>query len=461
MDSADDLEAALLRNLAGVRRRMPNCRRLLLGLSGGIDSVCLLHALKQTQPAHGLALGAIHVDHGLQPGSADWGSHCAALCAGLAIDYRAISIAGRPAAGASREAWAREVRYAAFETSLADGDLLLTAHHADDQAETFLLQALRGAGPHGLRGIAPLRRLGSGWLLRPLLGLPRAAIEAYAKRAGLRWIEDPSNADRAFDRNYLRHEIMPALARRWPRVRASLARVAEHQGLAAAQLDEIADRLIASAGAQAPRVLPLGVLADLEPELQGLVLRRWIRRSGFPPADSRHLERMQRCVLGAGTDRDACVRWQGVELRRYRDLLYLRRAPMPPPPEFTAVWDLPAPLALPWGRLSARPAEGAGLSVARLSGQAITVRLRRGGERCRPVGRAHSQTLKRLLQSHGVPAWERPRLPLVFVAEELSAVAGLWICGSYAAAGDEPAWQIVWEPELEGDPHGVVNGASP
>ncbi|MCC7221816.1 MAG: tRNA lysidine(34) synthetase TilS, partial [Candidatus Contendobacter sp.] len=192
--------------------RYPHVRRLIIGYSGGLDSHVLLHDLathRSRWPERGME--ALYIDHGLQAASVSWGEHCAKVCRELGVPFRVLRVQARPPAGESPEAVARRARYAAFAAELDSSTALLTAHHRDDQAETWLLQLRRGAGPHGLAAMPAAARLGEGWLLRPLLEVERSELLAYAHRYDLRWIEDASNASLDFDRNYLRWRIMPLL----------------------------------------------------------------------------------------------------------------------------------------------------------------------------------------------------------------------------------------------------------
>lgn len=205
----------------------PQICRLIVGYSGGLDSHVLLHGLAMHRP-YWLTqkLEAIYVDHGLQTASAVWGEHCAEVCRDLNMPFRVLKIDARPVPGESPEAAARRARYAALAAELGFDSALLTAHHRDDQAETLLLQLLRGAGPYGLAAMPAVSRLGQGRLLRPFLEVDRAELLAYAGKHGLRWIEDASNTDTGFDRNYLRHRVLPLLRERWPAVNRTLSRSA-------------------------------------------------------------------------------------------------------------------------------------------------------------------------------------------------------------------------------------------
>ena len=444
------LSHLLVEPLAQLLADSPGCRRLVVGYSGGLDSQVLLHVLANQRTAWpARTLHAVYIDHGLQAHSAAWGAHCAQVCQALDVPFQIRNVTVELAPGDSPEAAARCARYAALATELGPDAALLTAHHRDDQAETLLLQLLRGAGPHGLAAMPTSARLGSGWLLRPWLTIDRATLLAYGQRHGLRWIEDPSNSDTGFDRNYLRHCVLPLLQQRWPGATYALARSARWCAEAAAELDQQAAIDLAQATPTSADRLSLTVLRPLSASRQRYLLRYWLRRLALPVPDSRQLEQLRNQALSAAHDRQPAVRWLGGEVRRYRDLLYA----MPPLASLDrqAVWqwrphgDAYPPLFLPdLGWLQMQPVQGAGLSAARIKGAVLTVRFRQGGEWFRPTGRRHSQELKKLLQTAGIPPWQRDRLPLIYREADLLAVLGLGVAADWASASDEPGWWPVF-----------------
>ena len=441
--------ARLLERLDALLAAHSEAHRLVVGYSGGVDSHVLLHSLathRDRWPERRLA--AIYVDHELRAASAAWGEHCGEVCRALAIPFHTLRVNARPAPGDSPEAAARRARYAALAAELGPDAALLTAHHRDDQAETLLLQLLRGAGPHGLAAMPAAAQLGQGWLLRPLLDLDRADLLAYAREHGLRWIEDASNADAGFDRNYLRHHVLPLLRERWPAVNRTLARSARWCAETADWLDQEAAADLARVVTHRPDGLYIPVLGELSEPRQRNLLRYWLRQRSLPVPDHRQLGHILHDVLTANSDRQPCIHWPGGEVRRYRDTLYA----MPPLAPHNArqrfVWRPGAngypPLALPGiGALVWRETVGVGLRQSALADAALTVRFRQGGEHFRPVGRHHGQELKKLLQEAGIPPWERERSPLVYRGEALLAVVGLGVAAEGAAAPGEPGWEPV------------------
>lgn len=393
---------------------------LCVGYSGGADSHALLHALAQLPAARARGLSAIHVDHGLHPDSGDWAQHCRSVAAELQLPLRIVRVAVPRGDGQGLEAAARSARMAAFGQHLPAGGVLTLAHHADDQSETVLLKLLRGAGPEGLRGMRQWRRFGSGHLWRPLLALPRARLLGYAQAQSLQWIDDPSNADTRHARNFLRQAVMPLLRSRWPRLDTAIGHSARWQGAAADQLDRDAQQALAQCQGLDPATLYWRRWQALGTALQPLVLRRWLRGLNLSTPEHVHIDQLQRQLQQSQDDRNPCVGWAGCELRRYRDLLYAL-APQPPVAAgWQQDWDGRAAAALPagCGRLELGPLPPVPL--------ALNLRLRRGGERLRPQGDAHTRELRDLLQQAGIPPWLRGRLPLVYAGDELVAVADLW-----------------------------------
>ncbi len=389
---------------------------VLVGLSGGLDSSVLLHALAQQPRYRRAGLRAVHVHHGLHADADAWADHCAASCAALAIPLQVLRVQVPRASGHGLEAAARQARRAAFAQVLGEGEWLALAQHRDDQAETFLLRALRASGPDGLAAMQPLRGFAQRMLWRPLLALPRSDLQAYAQRHGLRWIEDPSNADPGFDRNFLRLQVLPLLRQRWPHADAALARSAQLCGEAGALLDDGDQAALEALRADATAPLSLPPLRALPAPRRARVLRRWVAQAGLPPLPAAGLAAIERTLLHARADAAAQFAWHGATLRGWRDALYAERDPPPLPADWQAPWDGHAPLALPDGRRLRLCAD------APLGFDApLLVRLRQGGERILLPGRVHSQALKQLLQERAVPPWQRARLPLLFDAERLLA----------------------------------------
>lgn len=417
-------------------------RPLYVAYSGGMDSHVLLHALVQLRAWR---VGALHVDHGLQPASGEWARHCASVCAVLGVPYYGEQVVVTGIAERGPEDAARQARYGALARRLPAQAVLLTGHHEDDQAETVLLQLLRGAGPAGLAAMPPITPFAQGHLARPLLDFGRRTLADYAAAEGLRWIDDTSNRDTGFARNYLRHRLWPVMLARWPQAAGRIASTARHQAEAARLLEDLADIDAAGVG-DAQGALHVPRLLLLAPERQVNLVRHWARVRGMAPPPERVLRQILQRVRQSPATRHAVVRWRDTEVCRYRERLVIRRAHAPPPVGWEEAWNMAEPIEIAGSGwyLRALPTVGTGLARARVAGHTVQVRLRRGGERCRVRG--HTHKVKKLLQEAGIPPWERARLPLVYVDGELAAVGDRWICEPYAAQRDEAGIALVLEP---------------
>jgi len=392
----------------------PGCP-VRVAFSGGMDSTVLLHWLASSPGVRAGGLRVLHVDHGLHPDSAAWAAHCAAFCRALGLDFESRRVAVRDAGG-GLEAAARDARHAALAEGLQPGERVALAHHRDDQAETVLLRLLRGAGD-GLAAMRPLRRAGEGWLWRPLLAVPRAALADYARAQGLAWVEDPSNALEHADRNFLRRQVLPKLAERWPQASAGLARSA---ALLATQADLLADedaRRLAQVQGLDPATVSVPALLALPPAWRDRVLRRWIDSLALPPLPPEGLRAIAEELIPAREDGAPAFAWAGAVVRRWRDLLYAGPPLAPLPADFACEWSGASPLELPTG-------ERLVLSPAAAFDAPLQVRARQGGERLVLPGRRHSHELKHVLQDLGVPPWQRARLPLLFAPGGALLAAG-------------------------------------
>ena len=419
--------------------------------SAGMDSHVLLHALASLRQAYPFSLSAIYIDHGLQPQSMDWGEHGARICRDLSVSYSVHRVVVTATSRDGLEAAARRARYDQLDRQLQAGEFLLTAHHQDDQAETILLQMLRGAGVPGMAAIPPRAPFGRGELLRPLLGFSRTSLHAYAAANALRWVEDPSNRDLRWRRNFVRSDVLPRIEQYWPEARQVLARTAMHASEALELLDEVAVEDLAEC--RHPdrnrylHTLSATAVCRLTPARQRNLLRYWLRTQNYMVPGTHQLDELLRQVTTESRSRHARIQWTGGEVWRYRDRLVVVPRQQLPDSRLDVAWDVTGPLQLPnVGRLHAKSSRGAGVSRNRLTSTELRVRLRQGGENLRLPGRAHRHALKKLLQAEGVPPWERSRLPLFYANDELVAVADRWVSADYAAQPDEPALQIVWEP---------------
>lgn len=411
-----------------------------LAYSGGLDSQVLLDLLHKLGTQFPLELRVLHVHHGLSANANAWAEHCARSAKHYQVEYAQHHIQIEPAPGESLEELAREKRYAIFRDYIHENDILLTAHHQDDQAETFLLQLLRGAGLKGLAAMPASKAFASGLHARPLLQVRRATLLEYAKQQQLQWVEDESNENVTFSRNFLRHHVMPVIKNRWPQAAVTIARSAQHCAEAQALLNEFAADLLLEVQGSRAQTLSVAKLLTFENAKQKLILRTWIHKHAFPMPDSKKITTILQDVLLAAHDSMPCVKWESVELRRYRDDLHLL-SEMNKVEDLSSqfIWDFAQPLSLsPAYSLHALRVQGGGLSSQI---EKVHVRFRREGETVHLHKRGRI-TLKNLFQEWRVPTWERAQLPLIFLADTLIAVPGYFLDEACTAKPEEWGYQL-------------------
>ena len=416
---------------------------LCVAFSGGLDSTALLCACAQLQPP-ARAVRAVHIDHQLQAASGAWARHCRRIARRLGVPLTVRSVQVPRTRGSSLEAAARTARYAALSAVLRADEVLLSAHHEDDQLETVLLQLLRGAGIAGLAAMPASAPFAAGRLVRPLLEVTHEQLKAWLATQAVTFVEDPSNAQLHLDRNYLRAQVLPRIRARWPQAAATVARSARH----AAQAQRLLDALAAAdlAKAVVGEALSARVLRTFTQDRRVNVLRFWISGAGFLAPPTRRLEQIAGALLDARPDSRPQVRWEGVGVRREAQLLWLQPSPSGPgtaaeearaaSPAATVTWrwarrrTCPLPPGL--GRLALREDPHGPLDLDALPAR-LSVTARRGGERLRPRRGGARRALKGLLQEARVPVQVRVQLPLLFAAGQLLAVADLWLDESVQA----------------------------
>lgn len=421
---------------------LPDHSRLVIALSGGLDSVVLLNL---AVAVYGSTLvEAVHINHRLQANADYTEALCRRLCDSIGVGLRAHRLeweSGFPRSGIEEQA--RERRYEFFRQVLNSGDLLLMAHHGDDQAETVLFRMLRGSGPRGLAGIPDRRALGAGRICRPLLPFSRSLLERHARKNRLEWSEDPSNQSDHFDRNYLRLRVMPLLRERWPSLDRRLSHTAQACRESAQLADRLADLQMASVQDEEGRV-SLGEFAKLTFAEQKNLLRRWVECCGFRLPSVADWAGMIGQFVSAAQDREPELPGDGFHIRRYRNWLYL--VPDVPVaedeqrllPQTTVVrngWRIRLELA----------------ADQKASCPSIRVTARSGGERFRPLPGGPTRPLSKWLQEKAVPPWERQLMPLIYMGsgqgEELLAVGDLWQSPAFSGSAPDSGWRIVIEKD--------------
>jgi tRNA(Ile)-lysidine synthase len=420
----------------------PEASGLVVALSGGSDSAALLRATAAlAKNFRALPLRAVHIDHGLQAAAADFRAACIKLCEQLQVPLRIVAVPVSCEAGLSIEAAARSARYAALELEMQPRECLLTAHHREDQAETLLLQALRGAGVKGMAAMPVCRPLGLGWHARPLLDVARSDLKVFGEL--LSASIDPMNQDLRFDRVYLRMALWPLIEKRWPGAATALSRAARHMA-EAQQLLEL------TAGADVGRLrdgeaLSVPGLRALSPLKRVNAVRLWLRQEGADAPSTARLAEALRQVFDAEADHQPAILFGPHALRRYRQRLFVTGADPPRVPDaqsWIAAEGSSIELGPRLGNLTWIAGRG-GIAAERLPASVI-VRRRDGGETLKPGASAKTQTVQHLCQSLGVLPWMRDALPLVFVGDELIAVGDLWLDARWCAPADAPGLTVAW-----------------
>ncbi|MDJ0955941.1 MAG: tRNA lysidine(34) synthetase TilS [Arenicellales bacterium] len=418
---------------------------LYVAFSGGLDSTVLLHALISIETIDRSRITALHVNHGLHKQATAWEKECERRCQAWGVRFLVHHLDLSAASPTSIESAARQGRYRWFEQQLTAKDILLVAHHLDDQVETVLANLFRGAGSHGLKGMLATRALGVGQLWRPMIEVERSALHDYAKDNGLHWIHDPANEDQRHTRNYLRHTVLPLVRKTWPGITQTVSRAAQNWRDTALLLDEIAQMDLADVRHKKQLSFFKISVDDLNKlsELRVLnALRFWFRKCGFQAPARSHLQQLYTSMVVTLPKATAILSWPGVQVRRYRDWLYISSSSSDHR-AFQISWNADG-TALPGNRrLIARPVVGRGIKKDIYDTCSISIRSRVGGERCWLPNRKNHRKLKKLFQQSGVPPWERARVPLVYVEDELVAVVGFWYCQPFNAQDGEPGMEFI------------------
>ena len=434
---------AMMPELAGVKR-------VWVGYSGGLDSTVLLAATNVWAKAKNIAVTAVHIHHGLQPAADDFAEHCQRTAAALAIDYAVHSVQVVDC-GEGPEASARNARYQAFAELLGETELLMLGHHRQDQIETLLLRLLRGASVRHLAGMPSYRGVGAGYLLRPLLKLPRSVLLEYAQAEHLDWIEDPTNTSLDLERGRLRKLLLPVLQTHWPDHEQKIYQLAERAQEAVLVLDETAHNdlayLATAAGCTSgqddltlPRVIQHSGLKQLSAPRRLNLLRAWFSAWQIWNLAETQWRELDRQVMTAAPCHFICAQ---ARLMSFQDKLWLLRGQPSAPGSYEHLWqpDQAPSLATAEGELMAEPALGQGL---RATSEPLLVRCWRSSDRI--LFRGMKRSLQKVFQALSVPAWARPLLPLIFTGDKLVAIADLYIVPVARAGAGVTSWQLHWQP---------------
>lgn len=443
-----------------LRTQVQTGDHLTVALSGGVDSAVLLHLLVPLASQMQLPLSAIHVNHGISPNADKWSEFCRNLCQSRNIPLEIARVKVARESGTSLEAAAREERYRIFRN--LQTNYVVLAQHLDDQAETLLLQLLRGAGVKGLSAMPVVRTVRKEMdeqvstgpipalerrpkLLRPLLDVSRREIEDYAREHALQWITDESNDEVSFDRNFLRHALFPLMEKRFPAYRTTFLRASRHMAEASALLDELAE--VDSAQCAVPGKLHVEDLRKLGFPRARNLLRYTLAQHGVILPSTVKLEEILRQLLSSRPDTKLHVVFGNTEIRCFRSRVHIRKVQAIPETRWHLVWQGEECLPTPefGGTLRFTRCIGAGIGLQKINEQSITIRLRQGGERLRPDCNRPRRSLKNLLREASLPPWQRQRLPLIFSEEQLVCVPGIGVDCDFQAADDEQGLVVEWQ----------------
>ena len=430
---------------------LPKENSYVIAYSGGADSHVLLHCCH----ALNLPVRAVHIHHGLQAVADEWVNHCQSVCEQLNVHIDVVYVDAQQKKGQSPEESARIVRYQALREYLAEGDCLLTGQHLNDQAETLLIQLFRTATTAGLASMPELKQLDGYVHARPLLTFSRSEIEHYATLNALQWIEDPSNQDITFDRNFIRKSVLPLMESRWPEVVTQLSIVADLQSKNLSVLEDMAaidlannvvdcDKRHTSELYSVVSMLAIESLNKLSLARLLNVLRYWLMAAVNEQATRNLLEEIVYSLIQSKQDANPVIEFSGFEFRKFNDCLYLlkKNGAIDVSSRYEWTPSLTKNIALANNVLSTKATIGCGLRQE-LNNERLTISYRQGGEKFHPGHRQHSQTLKKLMQEEGIPPWERASYPLVYCSGEIIAVIGLWYAKQFTAEDDEEGWEII------------------
>jgi tRNA(Ile)-lysidine synthase len=421
--------------------------KLVVAFSGGLDSTVLLHLLADLNKTLAFQLSAHHVHHGLSKNADAWAEFCAETCKKLNVPFKLSHVNFNKNNGLGVEAAAREARYAALlstDSDLICPDFICLAHHQDDQAETLLLQLARGAGVKGLAGMGAI----NGKLLRPLLDAPRSALEAYAKQHQLTWVEDESNADTEFDRNFMRHEVLPILEKSYPSIRQTLSRSAQHMAEANMLLDEIAADDLQQCLQK--NSLNIQLLQQLSAQRINNTLRWWLVQNGCTLPSQAQLQQIVQQLLYAKSDANIKISMStSLILRRFQGSAFLVKNLPKVDLNFSKDWHGEDEIVLPdTTRLVFSKKLGEGIALRHIEAGILRIQYRKGSETIKPQANRPTRHLNAVLKSAQMPPWQRERLPLIFMHESLVLIPNVAVDAGLQASSDEMGLVVSWVCEL-------------
>jgi len=420
-------------------------KQIFIGYSGGVDSHVLLHLLAKTLiPKEQIT--AVYVHHGLQDCADDWQLHCEKIATDLGVQFLAIQVDGQAKKGGSPEEAARNARYQAFEKLITENTALLFAQHRQDQVETVLLQLFRGAGLKGLSGMPESIKIGEGELLRPLLDVSQEGIINYANQHKLQWVEDPSNQNSAYDRNYLRNEVLPLVAQRWTSVDKAVSRSAGHCAQAQQLLTEQAKAEMLLLLDRPTLSLDIAALLLKDKDQQQWIIREWMAYLNLRMPSVKFLDSLIADVLLARVDANPVAQYEACSIRRYQNRLYVVLGVPKPVINSEIIWrDIQqAHYLVDNSKLQLKAAEK-GIASQCFDDALVQIRYRVGGEKIALPNREGRHSLKKLYQEANIPPWKRENIPLIYINGKIAAIADLWISAEFYSATAEPCLIVSWQ----------------
>ncbi|MDC9728113.1 MAG: tRNA lysidine(34) synthetase TilS [Methyloprofundus sp.] len=432
-------------DLSHFLKTYPTAQQIFVGYSGGVDSHVLLHLLANSLTPK-KQITAVYVHHGLQDCADDWQLHCAKTADALGVQFLAIQVDGQVKKGESPEESARNARYQAFEKLITHNALLLFAQHRQDQVETVLLQLFRGAGLKGLSGMPESIRIGAGCLLRPFLDVSQDEINHYAKQHKLHWVEDPSNQDSAYDRNYLRNEILPLVTERWKSVDKAISRSAEHCAQAQQLLSEQAKADMLLLLDKPTLSLDIAALLLQDKIQQQWIIREWMVYLDLRMPSMKFLECLMSDVLQARVDANPIAQYEGCSFRRYQNRLYVVLNAAKPMPNTEMIWqDIQQDMSLTDHSTLRLIASEKGIASQHFEGALVQIKYRAGGEKITLAKRTGRHSLKKLYQEAKIPPWKRENIPLIYIDGKIAAIADLWISAEFYSQAPESCLIVAWQ----------------
>ena len=425
-------------------KKFDNSNHIVIAYSGGIDSSVLLNIMCANKEHLKQSIEVIHVNHGLHEKSSNWEDFCKKECEKYKVTFKSIKIQEDCPKENSVEAWARNMRYKLISKHVKKNDILITAHHKDDQVETFFLQLLRGSGVHGLASMPVIKEFKNGFHVRPFLSFQRNEITKYAKENNISWIDDETNLDINYQRNFLRHNVLPTIDANWLSYRESILRVISHQADSMKIHNEIAQLDMEKISCNDTSNLHVGLIKELSEERKKNLIFFWLKNLNLETPSSKHMKQIISALINSDQQKSPCVNWGNTEVRRYKKFLYASNIVDNHESDIEITWDINSPLMIEGETLTTIESQGKGLSKECIKDANIIIRYRHGGEKIYTNSLSQSKSIKQLFQERSVLPWLRNKIPLIYINDELAVVPGFCVGRKFSADKNESSLDILW-----------------